>query len=98
MTSGDYVFAQEDPEQRLDALSTLFDPVTFRHVEALAIGPGWRCWEVGAGGPSVANWLAGRVGASGHVLATDITTSWVSNDLDSAIEVKRHDVIMDDVP
>ena len=29
---------------------TLFDPVTFRHLDVLGLGPGWRCWEVGAGG------------------------------------------------
>jgi SAM-dependent methyltransferase len=98
MADGGYVFAAEDPEQRSAALSGLFDPVTFRHVEALGIDRGWRCWEVGAGGSSVANWLAGRVGASGRVLATDIDTSWISNDLDAAVEVQRHDVALDDVP
>ncbi len=65
MNSSDYVFADEDARQRLDALSALFDPVTFRHVEALGIDRRWRCWEVGAGGPTVANWLGHRVGATG---------------------------------
>jgi hypothetical protein len=92
------VFADEDARQRLDALSALFDPVTFRHMEALGIDRGWRCWEVGAGGPTVANWLARRVESSGHVLATDIATSWVSNHLDPAVEVQRHDVTRDDIP
>jgi hypothetical protein len=47
---------------RVAALSALFDPTTFRHVDALGIAPGWRCWEVGAGGPSVPRGLATRVG------------------------------------
>lgn len=47
---------------RFDALSRIFNPVTFSHMEALGIQPGWRCWEVGAGGPSVARWLADAPG------------------------------------
>lgn len=39
--------------QRFEALSRLFDPWTLRHVGALGIQPGWRCGEVGAGGPNV---------------------------------------------
>ena len=31
---------------RLGALAALFDGSTFRHTDALGIGPGWRCWEV----------------------------------------------------
>jgi len=45
---------------RLDALAAIFDPTTSRHIDALGIGPGWRCWEVGAGRPSVVRWLAQR--------------------------------------
>ena len=87
MGSNGYVFAEEEAERRLAALVALFDPVTFRHLEALGIDRGWQCWEVGAGGPTVADWLAHRVGASGRVLATDIDTSSLVNHLDSAVEV-----------
>jgi hypothetical protein len=34
-------------------LAALFNPGTFRLIEMLGIGPGWRCWEVGAGGATV---------------------------------------------
>ena len=44
---------------RFDAFATIFDPWTFRHIDALGIQSGWRIWEVGAGGPSVPAWLAG---------------------------------------
>jgi Methyltransferase domain len=53
-------------------LGELFNPTTFRHLDALGLSAGWRCWEVGAGGPTVPAWLARRVGPAGHVLATDI--------------------------
>lgn len=62
---------QSEAAERFDAFATLFDPTTFRHLEALGVGPGWRCWEVGAGGTSVASWLAKRVGPTGRVLATE---------------------------
>ena len=35
---------------RFTAFATLFDPATFRHLDGLGLAPGWRCWEVGAGG------------------------------------------------
>jgi SAM-dependent methyltransferase len=64
---------------RFEALSALFDPSTFRHFERLGVSEGWRCWEVGAGGPRVPNWLAEHVGSSGRVLATDIDVSWMES-------------------
>lgn len=77
--------------ERFGALSALFDPSTFRHARALGISPGWRVWEVGAGGPSVPDWLAAQVGPEGHVLATDIDTVWLGAD-STGFEVRRHDV------
>ncbi len=76
---------------RFGALSTLFDPSTFRHIEALGIAGGWRCWEVGAGGPSVPRWLADRAGPEGYVLATDIDVSWMPP-TSTGYEVRQHDV------
>ncbi len=62
---------------RLEALAAVFDPWTFDHLRRVGLAPGWRCWEVGAGGPSVATWLAGQVGPEGSVLATDLDLSWL---------------------
>ena len=50
---------------RFTAFGALFDPSTFRHMAALGLAPGWRCWEVGAGGSSVVRFLADRVGPEG---------------------------------
>jgi SAM-dependent methyltransferase len=80
---------QAEAGARFDALAELFNPSTFRHLEALGIAAGWRCWEVGAGGPAVPSWLAARVGPAGHVLATDIDVSWLNA---TGYEVRRHDV------
>jgi hypothetical protein len=99
--SGDgYLLDNREAEagNRFEALSALFDPSTFRHIDDLGIRPGWRCWEVGAGGPSVPRWLAGRVGPSGWVLATDIDVSWAERAAGPAVTVRRHDVGGDPPP
>jgi SAM-dependent methyltransferase len=89
-----YLFDNRQTEagERFDALSALFDPTTFRHLEALGVGPGWRCWEVGAGGTSVVSWLAKKVGPTGRVVATDIDTSRVAAVARPPVEVRVHDV------
>lgn len=84
--------------ERLDALSTLFDDSTFRHVRQLGIAVGWCCWEVGAGGPTVASWLAAQVGSEGSVLATDLDVSWTVGSGEPAFQVRRHDVGTDPPP
>jgi ubiquinone/menaquinone biosynthesis C-methylase UbiE len=87
-----------EAEGRFIALSAIFDPVTFRHVDALGIGPGWHCWEVGAGGPSVPDGLASRVSPGGRVLATDLETQWLAGRTDPRVEVVRQDVVHDEAP
>ncbi|MGI5337600.1 hypothetical protein ACQEVS_09500 [Streptomyces sp. CA-181903] len=50
----------------------------FRHFERIGAGEGWRRRrEVGAGGAGVPAWPAARVGPTGHVVATDLDTSWL---------------------
>ncbi|HEX7443757.1 MAG TPA: methyltransferase domain-containing protein [Acidimicrobiales bacterium] len=82
---------------RLTAISELFDPATFRILGSTGVGPGWRCWEIGAGGPTVASWLAERVGRTGSVLATDIDLSRMG-DPGPGVTVRRHDVAADPLP
>lgn len=89
---------QAEAGERFDALAELFDASTFRHLDQLGVGPGWRCWEVGAGGPSVPRWLGDRVGPAGRVLATDIDVSWTREAAGPVVEVLRHDVAADDPP
>ncbi|MEV8564624.1 methyltransferase domain-containing protein [Streptomyces sp. NPDC051322] len=89
---------QSEAGVRFGALSELFDPVTFRHVDRLGITRGMRCWEVGAGGPSVPLGLAERVGPTGKVIATDIDVSWTRDIGDGVTEVLRHDVAADPPP
>jgi len=81
---------QSQAGTRFGALSALFDPVTFSHLHRVGIGPGWRCWEVGAGGPSVPTWMCAQVGATGYVLATDIDVSWIPDPV--PFEVRIHEL------
>lgn len=98
-----YIFANAGQQagQRFSSLETLYDPWTIRHLEATGIGPGWQCWEVGAGGGSIAAWLGERSGKAGHVLVTDIDPRFLVELATLAqphIEVQRHDIGSDPLP
>jgi SAM-dependent methyltransferase len=99
MTANRYLLANAAIQagDRFAALSAIFDPVTFAHIDALGIGAGWRCWEVGAGGMSVPRWMASKVGRTGHVLATDIDISWLQG-VGAGVDVRQHDVATDEPP
>jgi len=100
VSTGRYLLSNDAPEamDRFTAFTTLFDPATFRHLDGLGLAPGWRCWEVGAGGTSVVTFLAGRVGPAGHVLASDIDVSWAGEAAAPNVEVVEHDVVADPPP
>src|SRR2546426_9776434 len=83
---------------RLAGLEVGLDPGTIRHLEALGVGPGWRCWEIGAGGGSIAAWLCERVGNGGQVLATDLETTFLEELPYATIVVRRRDIVADDLP
>ncbi|MFD7711950.1 class I SAM-dependent methyltransferase [Streptomyces sp. NPDC059785] len=69
-----YLFPH-DPDLVRDqyrCLADAYDPITLPRLAATGVTAGWRCLEVGAGGGTVANWLAERVAPTGNVLATDL--------------------------
>src|SRR5689334_25095037 len=88
--------ARAEAGERFVWLAELFDGVTRGHVDRLGVGPGSRCWEVGAGGPGIPEALAAAVGPTGYVLATDIDPSWLKTG--AGYEVRRHDVTADPPP
>jgi SAM-dependent methyltransferase len=83
--------------RRLRLLEETFDPGTFRHLEALGVGAGWRCLEVGGGAGSVARWLSERVGPTGHVVVTDVETEFLEELGEPNLEVRRHDIVAEDL-
>jgi SAM-dependent methyltransferase len=97
---GRYAFSRSwgREEERLAALERQLDPVSHDAAGQLGLAAGWRCWEVGAGGGSMAAWLADRVTGSGSVLATDIDISGLSGLRQAHITVARHDLEREGVP
>jgi SAM-dependent methyltransferase len=95
-----YLLSNDAPEamDRFTAFARLFDPSTFRHLDAVGLAAGWRCWEVGAGGTSVVTHLAQQVGPAGQVLATDINVAWATSVVAPNVEVMQHDVAADPPP
>jgi SAM-dependent methyltransferase len=95
-------FAANDQEHeteftRLKLLEQFFDPTTIRHLEMLHPAEGWNCLDVGAGAGSVAQWLTTRVGPTGRVVATDIDTRFLSQLSAPNLEIRRHDIIKDEL-
>ena len=91
----DYLLDNADPraERRFDALGQLFDTRTIEYLAAIGVTRGWSCWEAGAGGGSIAEWLAGAVAPTGSVLATDLDLGRLSATAMPALTAMRHDVV-----
>ena len=83
--------------ERLGLLATGFDRGSARLLERLGLKVGDHVLEVGAGGGSLARWLADRVGPSGRVMATDLDLQFVGEQPANVI-VRRHDVAVDPLP
>ncbi|CAJ62340.1 MULTISPECIES: class I SAM-dependent methyltransferase [Frankia] len=83
---------------RLAAMAAVCDPTTIRVLDERGVGVGWRCLEVGAGGGSIAAWLADRVTGAGHVVATDVDIRHLDVLAGPDLTVLRHDVTRDPAP
>jgi len=87
----DYIYDQGFSEERarLAGIESLWDPGSQAVLDALGIAAGWRCLEVGAGGGSLVQWMAGR-GAT--VTAIYIDTRFLEQLAGDTVEVRRVDV------
>ncbi len=90
--------AREETVARFDALEEAFDVVTTGHLGRIGVAPGWRCLELGAGGGSIAAWLATQVGSAGRVVATDLDVSRFRTHSLDQLEVRRLDLVTDALP
>jgi SAM-dependent methyltransferase len=93
-----YSFDNDDPAavDRHQFLARMLDDSTFARLSTVGDLTGGRCLEVGAGGGSVARWLAERAGATGRVVATDLNTRHLPTD--EGYTVLQHDLVKDPVP
>ncbi|WP_410586189.1 class I SAM-dependent methyltransferase [Amycolatopsis sp. lyj-23] len=93
-----YVFDNDSThsDEQHRCLAAAYDPATTESLAATGVGPGWQCLEVGAGGGSIAHWLAGRVAPTGRVLATDINPRHIRPA--PGLTSERHDIVRDALP
>lgn len=87
--------AADQARDRMELLSELYDDPTRRNLAATGFGPGWSCLDIGAGGGSIARWLA-EVAGPGRVTATDIDTRWLGEI--PGVSVVQHDLNAEPVP
>ncbi len=97
---GDYSLdnAWDQARHRLALLEGQLDPISQRRLSALGVSNGWRCLEVGGGGGSLTRWLCAQVGATGHVMATDIDPRFLQDIEEPSLEVRCHDITVEDLP
>jgi SAM-dependent methyltransferase len=86
-----------EERRRLALLEEVFDAATEDYLGRIPIPVGGSCLEVGAGAGSIAGWLCGRVGPEGRVVATDIDTGFLEERTEPNLEVRRHDIVADDL-
>jgi SAM-dependent methyltransferase len=96
----EYVYDQDwkDERERLAGMERLWDPGTRDLLERLGVGEGWRCLEVGAGGGSVSEWLADRVGPAGHVVAADVSLRFLEPIARDNLEPRELDILGGGLP
>lgn len=77
---------------RLAAMERMWDAGTRSRLDRLGVEAGMDVAEVGAGAGSIALELAGRVGASGSVLAIDLEPSRIARDPEGVVSACEQDI------
>jgi ubiquinone/menaquinone biosynthesis C-methylase UbiE len=98
--AGRYFAADADSQDELERLQLLeneCDPHTRRYLDAIGVGAGWRCLDVGAGAGAIVRWLAERVGRSGHVVALDVDPKYLGELCVPNVEVRQGDITVDNL-
>ncbi|MCX4658738.1 class I SAM-dependent methyltransferase [Streptomyces uncialis] len=95
-----YVFAGSGAGEhdRLRLLARLLDPLHRRTLHTAGLRAGLRCLELGSGTGTIAAWMAGQVGATGHVTATDIDLTFLKHQRRPNLAVRELDVLTDEIP
>lgn len=93
-----YSFDNDDVEaaDRHNYLGEMLDELTVARLSGLGDLAGKRFLEFGAGGGSVARWMADQAGPTGRVLATDINPRHIQPH--PGMSVLRHDLTAEPVP
>lgn len=93
MQGGGYSFGEDRrlETERLAAVEHAFDGPTRAALSEAGVQSGWRCWEVGAGRGSIANWLGEVVTIARRVLL-DEPYAEMARDLRCSEQVVRQRV------
>jgi SAM-dependent methyltransferase len=93
----DYLYGGDFAAERarLAGIEALWDPGSRSLLDELGLCPGWRCLEVGAGGGSLVEWMAGRGAA---VTAVDIDTRFIEHLASETVDVRCLDIRSHDLP
>lgn len=99
-TASPYVFAGSGAGERdrLRLLARLLDPLHQRALSTAGMRAGLRCLELGSGAGTIAEWMAGQAGATGHVTATDIDLTFLKRLQRPNLTVRALDVLTDEIP
>jgi SAM-dependent methyltransferase len=95
MSQPDYVFTSAEDQlelTRLQAIERAFDPASCRRLYATGLMTGWRCLEVGPGAGSLMQWMGEQVGPSGHVVALDLSTKFLTGPYPAHVEIQQGDI------
>jgi SAM-dependent methyltransferase len=94
----EYAFdnAATEATTQFAALERYLDPITAGRLSWPVVRPCDHCWEVGAGGGSVARMLARAAGPDGLVVATDLNPAQLTDR--AGLVVHTHDVRADAPP
>lgn len=92
--------ATEGERERLGYIEQSWDPGSKSHFERIGVSAGGNVLMVAAGGGSLVEWMAQRVGPAGHVLATDLDPRFLLplTKRYGNLEVRRHNVVTEDLP
>ena len=95
MSQPDYVFTSAEDQlelTRLQAIEREFDPASCRRLYATGLMTGWRCLEVGPGAGSLMQWMGEQVGPSGHVVALDLSTKFLTGPYPAHVAIQQGDI------
>lgn len=84
--------------ERLEGITSLYDPPTLELCQRLGVRNGWRCLDVGAGTGSLASALATRVAPAGCVVAVDVDTRFLDPLASEHLQIVQSDVTAEPLP
>lgn len=99
MSEARYAYQQQwsGERARLAGAEALWDATT-QSALGCRVAPGCAALEVGAGGGTIARWLAEQAGPTGSVLAIDLDPRFLAGFASTVLEVRQSDVVTDPLP